>query len=162
GLRAKNLNIVMPSKIHYDLNDEYRLVIDNQSQRARTSISEDFNNMRLKVRSVLDRADHPEDMNALTFSSLFYASLPGKLAYLNIPRTPDLSAYRVMMNQATLPVATYDHDLFVFDIDPTKLKVVNKFPELYENIHIRPVVSQGVTDQRPFLMTELPFPGALS
>lgn len=162
GLRAKNLNILMRSKIHYYLNDEYRLVVDNQSQRARTSISEDFNNMMLKLLSFLDRAEDPENMNELNFYSLFYAIQPGKISYLNIPRTADLSAYRVMMNQATLPVATYDHDLFVFDIDPTKLKVVNKFPELYENIHIRPVVSQGVTDQRPFLMTELPFPGALS
>src|SRR5690606_33952494 len=51
GLRAKNLNILMRSKIHYYLNNEYRLVVDNQSQRARTSISEDFNNMLLKLLS---------------------------------------------------------------------------------------------------------------
>lgn len=162
GLRAKNLNILMRSKIHYFLNEQYRLVVDNQSQGARNGISEDFNNTMLKLISFLDREENPESMDEVKFYSLFYAIQPGKISYLNIPRTSDLAAYRVMMNQAMLPIATYEHDLFVFDIDATKLKVENKFPELYENIHIRPVVSQKITDKRPFLMTELPFPGALS
>lgn len=162
GIRAKSLSILMRSKIHYSLNQDYRLVVDNQSQGKRSGISEDFNNTMLKLLSFLDRSDEPTDVTDVNFYSLFYSIQPGKISYLNIPRTSDLMAYRLMMNQATLPVATYDHDLFVFDIDPTKLNVANKFPELYENIHIRPVVAQMVSDQRPFLMTELPFPGALS
>lgn len=162
GIRAKSLSILMRSKIHYSLNQDYRLVVDNQSQGKRSGISEDFNNTMLKLLSFLDRSDEPTDVTDVNFYSLFYSIQPGKISYLNIPRTSDLMAYRLMMNQATLPVAAYDHDLFVFDIDPTKLNVANKFPELYENIHIRPVVAQMVSDQRPFLMTELPFPGALS
>lgn len=162
GIKAKNLSILMRSKIHYSLNAEYRLVVDNQSQAKRGGISEDFNNMMLKLLSYLDRSEDPDQMTDVDFYKLFYAVQPGKISYLNIPRTSDLIAYRVMMEQATLPVATYDHDLFVFNIDPTALHVVNTYPELYEHIEIKPVVEQTVTDHRPYLTTELPLPGSLS
>ncbi|HMR20451.1 MAG TPA: hypothetical protein PKA53_14195, partial [Sphingobacterium sp.] len=162
GIKAKNLSILMRSKIHYSLNDEYRLVVDNQSHAKRGGISEDFNNMVLKLLSYLDRPEDPSQLTDVDFYKLFYGVQPGKISYLNIPRTSDLMAYRVMMDQAALPIATYDHDLFVFDINPTKLQVFNKYPALYENIAIRPVVEQIVTDYRPYLTTELPLPGALS
>jgi two-component system phosphate regulon sensor histidine kinase PhoR len=162
GIKAKNLSILMRSKIHYSLNDTYRLVVDNQSHTKRGSISEDFNNTMLKLLSYLDRAEDPTQMTDVDFYKLFYTVQPGKISYLNIPRTSDLMAYRVMMDQATLPVATYDHDLFVFDIDPIQLHVVNKYPELYEHIVIKSVVEQTVTDHKPHFTTELPLPGALS
>src|SRR5690606_13994236 len=69
---------------------------------------------------------------------------------------------QALMNRPDLQVTSYNQDLFVFDIDPRKLEITNKYPDLYENISIKPVVDQTVTDHAPYLTTELPLPGALS
>jgi len=162
GLKAKNLNVLVKSKIRYALNKEYKLIRDMQSADKRGKISEDFNNMMLKLLSYLDRSQDSLYLADLDYYKVFYGVQPGKVSYLNIPRTSDLVLYQDLMNRDHLPIMTYNHDLFVFDIDPRKLKITNKYPDLYENISIRPVVDQTVSDHAPYLTTELPLPGALS
>src|SRR5690606_8331424 len=161
-LKAKNLNVLVKSKIRYALNKDYKLTRDMQSADRRGKISEDFNNMMLKLLSYLDRSQDSLYLADLDYYKVFYGVQPGKVSYLNIPRTSDLVLYQDLMNRDHLPIMTYSHDLFVFDIDPRKLKITNKYPDLYENISIRPVVDQTVSDHAPYLTTELPLPGALS
>ncbi len=163
GLKAKDLSILVKSKIRYLLNKDYKLLIDNQTTVNRGKISEDFNNMMLKLVSYLDKSQDSLQFADLDFYKIFYGVQPGKVSYLNIPRTSDLIAYQALMNQPDLHLTSYNQDMFVFDIDPRKLKITNKYPDLYENISIKPVVEQTVTDHAPpYIATELPLPGALS
>src|SRR5690606_7006737 len=121
GLKAKNLNVLVKSKIRYALNKEYKLIRDIQSADKRGKISEDFNNMMLKLLSYLDRSQDSLYLADLDYYKVFYGVQPGKVSYLNIPRTSDLVLYQDLMNRDHLPIMTYNHDLFVFDIDPRKL-----------------------------------------
>jgi len=161
GLKAKNLSILVKSKIRYLLNQEHKLLIDNQTTN-RVKISEDFNNMMLKLVSYLDKSQDSLQLTDIDFYKVFYGVQPGKVSYLNIPRTSDLIEYQALMNRPNLQLTSYNQDLFIFDIDPRKLKINNKYPDLYEHIRIKPVVDQTVTDRAPYLRTELPLPGALS
>ncbi|NGM62916.1 HAMP domain-containing histidine kinase [Sphingobacterium sp. SGG-5] len=161
GLKAKNLSILVKTKIRYLLNQEHKLLIDNQTTN-RVKISEDFNNMMLKLISYLDKSQDSLQLTDIDFYKIFYGVQPGKVSYLNIPRTSDLIAYQALMNRPNLQLTSYNQDLFIFDIDPRKLKITNKYPDLYEHISIKPVVDQTVSDHAPYLTTELPLPGALS
>src|SRR5690606_13364937 len=140
--------ILVKSKIRYFLNREHKLLIDNQTSN-RGKISEDFNNMMLKLVSYLDKSQDSLQLADLDFYKVFYGIQPGRVSYLNIPRTSDLIAYQALMNQPDLHPTSYNQDLFIFDIDPRKLKITNKYPDLYENISINPVVDQTVSDHAP-------------
>src|SRR5690606_17976073 len=110
----------------------------------------------------LDKSQDSLQLTDIDFYKVFYGVQPGKVSYLNILRTSDLIEYQALMNRPNLQLTSYNQDLFIFDIDPRKLKINNKYPDLYEHIRIKPVVDQTVTDRAPYLRTELPLPGALS
>lgn len=93
---------------------------------------------------------------------VFYAMSAGKVSYMNIPRITDMLTYKRMMSIFDVPVMSYDQDLFMFIINPNRIKVKNVLPNLYEHITVVPIVSGNVSDQHFHLETELSLPGALS
>src|SRR5690606_17457091 len=106
GLKAKNLSILVKSKIRYLLNQEHKLLIDNQTTN-RVKISEDFNNMMLKLVSYLDKSQDSPQLTDIDFYKVFYGVQPGKVSYLNIPRTSDLIEYQALMNRPNLQLTSY-------------------------------------------------------
>ncbi|GGH15850.1 HAMP domain-containing histidine kinase [Sphingobacterium alkalisoli] len=162
GVKFNNLVISSKSSYDYYLNKDNKLISERQNIDEYRSYSDEFNNMVLKLVGYLDRVTDSIRLTDNEIYKVFYSVQPGKITYMNIPRISDLVAYKAMMGEANLPKSTYEQDMFVFSINPTKIKIVNKYPNLYEDIYIKPIVEQGVMESEPYLSTELPLPGALS
>lgn len=162
GLSFINLSISPLSVINFSLDNQNRLISKRQDEDGYRNYSDEFNNMMLKLASSLDRGVDSIKLTDNDIFRMFYTIQAGKISYLNIPRATDLAAYKAMIRDENLPKVAYEQDMFVFSIEPRKISVNNKYPNLYESISIRPVVDQYLTEESSYLKTDLPLPGALS
>ena len=162
GIRFNKLLIVSKNAFHYKLNNDNKFISSKFSSKDFREYSEDFNNMMLKFGGYLDQSNDSLKLTDNDIYKIFYAIKPGSITYLNIPRMSDIAAYRALMHQENLPKSNYEQDLFIFGIEPRKLVIKNKYPNLYENIYIKPIVDQILEQDETYLSTELPLPGALS
>lgn len=162
GIQYNNLLIYPKNVTSFQLDRENRLLSHGVSTDQRQYYMEDFNSLVLKFVGFLDRVTETTKLSDDEIYKVFYTMNAGKISYMNIPRISDLLAYKRMMSTDDSPVAQYEQDLFMFFIDPNKIKIQNVQPKLYERIEIQPIVSGSVRDQSYFLETELPLPGALS
>lgn len=162
GLRFNNLGISVRSSYNFKLNENNRFIGMHQNSDDYKKYAEDFNNMMLKLAGFLDRVSDSTKLTDNDIYKVFYTLQPGKISYLNIPRMSDIMAYKAMMRFDDLPKSDYEQDLFVFSIEPRKMVIKNKYPNLYEKIIIKPVVDQYVVENTAYMSTELALPGALS
>ena len=162
GVRFNNLGISSRNSYNFRLNEDNRFIAVHQSPDDYKIHAEDFNNMMLKLAGFLDRVSDSTKLTDNDIYKVFYTLQPGKISYLNIPRISDIMAYKAMMRFDDLPKSDYEQDLFVFAIEPRKMSIANKYPNLYEEIIIKPVVDQYVVENVAYLSTELALPGALS
>ncbi len=164
GVRFQNLLIYPRSIYSFKLNDENRLVKERISGVDNRPTSDDFNNMAIKMVNFLDVLDDSTSLSENDIYRIFYNTVPGKITYLNIPRVNTLRAYKSLMEDTismAAPVA-FDQDLFVYKVNPQKIKIVNNQPRLYENIRIKAIADPNVMEEKAFLSTDMPLAGALS
>ena len=162
SIKFNQLGIGAKTSYFFRLDKDNRFIGNKIKAEEYRDNQDDFNNMILRFGGFLDRTTDSVKLSDNDIFRIFYSIQPGKILYLNIPRMSDLTAYRGMMKQVKYPTATYDQDLFVFGIEPRKLHIENKYPNLYEKIYIKPVVDQSLRESKAYLSTELPLPGALS
>ncbi|WP_437921811.1 sensor histidine kinase [Sphingobacterium sp. LRF_L2] len=162
GIKYNHLLVYPKSVISFRLDKENRLIAQRKESNETRAYVEDFNSMVLKFVGFLDRVSDSTRMSDSDIYKVFYTLTAGKVSYMNIPRISDLLAYKRMMSSADNPIVSYDQDMFMFLINPSKIHIKNVAPNLYEKIEILPIVSGSVTDQHFYLQTELPLPGALS
>ncbi|TYP96109.1 two-component system phosphate regulon sensor histidine kinase PhoR [Sphingobacterium allocomposti] len=162
GIKYNHLLIYPKSVISFSLDAENRLVAQRKKSNETRAYVEDFNNMVLKFVGFLDRVNDSTRMSDNDIYKVFYTMSAGKVSYMNIPRISDLLAYKRMMSSADSVIVSYDQDMFLFLINPGKIKIKNVASNLYEKVEILPIVSGQVTDQQFYLQTELALPGALS
>jgi two-component system phosphate regulon sensor histidine kinase PhoR len=120
--------------------------------------------MAIKMVNFLDVLDDSTSLSENDIYRIFYNTVPGKITYLNIPRVNTLRAYKSLMDDTAsmaAPVA-FDQDLFVYKVNPQKIKIVNNQQRLYENIRIKAIADPNVMEEKAFLSTDMPLPGALS
>lgn len=162
GIKFNNL-IIHPTAIYsFRLNSENKLIVERQEKGQGLQQADDFNNTALKIVSYLDKVSDSTRLTDNEIYKVFYSMSPGKIAYMNIPRVSDLVAYKNLMLKDSLMETSYDQDLFVFKLNPARITIVNKYPNLYENINVLPIVDGTVDDTNLYLETELILPGALS
>ncbi len=164
GVRIQNLLIYPRSIFSYSLNSENKFIKQSVSAIENRSSSDDFNNMAIKMVNFLDVLDDSTSLSENDIYRIFYNTVPGKITYLNIPRVNTLRAYKSLMEDTTglaAPIA-FDQDLFVYKINPQKIKIVNNLPTLYENISIKAIADPNVMEESADLSTDMPLPGALS
>ena len=162
GVRFQNL-LIFPQTI-------YAFSLDNSNKLHRSRIdanetrptSDDFNNMAIKMVNFLDVLDDSTSLTENDIYRIFYNTVPGKITYLNIPRINTLKAYKTLMEDPDLLPVAYDQDLFVYKINPLKIKIENVQPRLFENIRILAVADPNVMEEEGDIHTEMPLPGALS
>ena len=162
GVRFQNL-LIFPQTI-------YAFSLDNSNKLHRSRIdanetrptSDDFNNMAITMVNFLDVLDDSTSLTENDIYRIFYNTVPGKITYLNIPRINTLKAYKALMEDPDLLPVAYDQDLFVYKINPLKIKIENVQPRLFENIRILAVADPNVMEEEGDIHTEMPLPGALS
>lgn len=162
GIKYNNLLVYPKSVTSFRLDVGNRLITERVHSDERRYNIEDFNSMVLKFIGFLDRVTETTSLSDDEIYKVFYTMNAGKVSYMNIPRIADLLSYKSMMSNADSPVAFYDQDLFMFFINPSKIKINNVQPNLYETIDILPIVSGSVSDESNYMETELLLPGALS
>lgn len=162
GIKYNNLLVYPKSVTSFRLDADNRLITERVHSDERRYNIEDFNSMVLKFIGFLDRVTETTSLSDDEIYKVFYTMNAGKVSYMNIPRIADLLSYKGMMSNADSPVAFYDQDLFMFFINPSKIKINNVQPNLYETIDILPIVSGSVSDESNYMETELLLPGALS
>ncbi|WDF67856.1 HAMP domain-containing sensor histidine kinase [Sphingobacterium oryzagri] len=162
GIKYNHLLVYPKSVISFELDQQNRLVAERKEANETRAYTEDFNSMVLKFVGFLDRVNDSTRMSDSDIYKVFYTLNAGKVSYMNIPRISDLLAYKRMMSTADNPIVSYDQDMFLFLINPSKIQIKNGAPNLYEKIEILPIVSGNVTDQHFYFQTELSLPGALS
>ncbi|MEJ5054743.1 sensor histidine kinase [Sphingobacterium sp. MYb382] len=162
GIKYNHLMVYPKSIISFVLNKENKFIAERKNSAGVQDYVEDFNSMVLKFVGFLDGVTDSTTMTDTDIYKVFYAMGAGKVSYMNIPRVTDLLAYKRMMLLADMPKMAYDQDLFMFVINPNRIKIKNVVPNLYEKIMVVPIVSGNVTDQRYYWETELALPNALS
>lgn len=162
GIKYNRLTIYPKNITAFHLDKENRMITESPEGSETLAYTDDFNAMVLKFVGFLDRVNESTSLSNDDIYRVFYALNPGKVSYMNIPRISDLLNYKHMMLVPDSNVVSYDQDMFIFLVDPSKIQIKNTALNLYENIEILPIVSGSVSDQNFYLQTEMPLPGALS
>lgn len=163
GVRFLNNLLIHPkSIISFGLDSEYRLTAQSRFEEGNQPFWDDFNNMAIRLYGYLDKVDESTTLTEDEIYRVFYSFSPGKIAYLNIPRVNDLLAYKTLIANPGLPDFFFEQDMFIFQIDPLKIRINNTRPRYYENISIVPLTDPSAMEEKQYYTTELPLPGALS
>lgn len=162
GVRFQNLLIFPQSIYSFKLDERNRLLRNRIDETENRPTSDDFNNMAIKMVNFLDVLDDSTSLTENDIYRIFYNTVPGKVTYLNIPRVSTLRAYKTLMEDTVTNDVAYDQDLFVYKINPAKIKIENVQPRLYEKINVLAIADPNLTDEEGFISTEMPLPGALS
>ncbi|MDM1047106.1 sensor histidine kinase [Sphingobacterium hotanense] len=162
GVRFQNLLIFPQSIYSFKLDERNRLLRNRIDETENRPTSDDFNNMAIKMVNFLDVLDDSTSLTENDIYRIFYNTVPGKVTYLNIPRVSTLRAYKTLMEDTVTNDVAYDQDLFVYKINPAKIKIENVQPRLYEKINVLAIADPNLTEEEGFISTEMPLPGALS
>jgi len=126
------------------------------------NVGSDFNPMAFKLVRFIDQLDTAAVPTQEQLFTNFSIVLSNKITYLNIPRREDLKMYKEMMQRKLNPSPVYQQDMLVFHLDPSKIKLVNTRPLLYQNIRIVPLTYDPIDVSDENMNTEIALPGAFS
>ena len=121
---------------------------------------EDFNNMAIKFAAFISVADTTRPVNKDEIFSTFYSIMPGKISYMTLPSKGEVACFKEILESKGEQDAVYQQDIVTFYLNPTRLKIHNSHPQLYQNIEIKPVFYESVDENT--MRTEISLPGALS
>ncbi|MCO4293472.1 HAMP domain-containing histidine kinase [Solitalea sp. MAHUQ-68] len=131
-----------------------------------TIVETDFSSALLKFVSYVEQVDTNRIPDNSQIFNNFYTISDNKVSFLNVPRRQEIRIYKEFFNtteQAQAPSALYEQDLVVFHLDPTRLKIENVNPQLYQHIMIKSFMFDSLsTDQRHYYTTGISLPGAFS
>ncbi|MCL7989261.1 HAMP domain-containing histidine kinase [Sphingobacterium sp. lm-10] len=163
GVRYRD-NLLFHSKaiISFGLDSDYRLRSNSNFQEKPDPYGGDFNNAAIKFFDYIAKVNESTTLTEDEIYRVFYSFSPGKIGYLNIPRISDLLLYKALLLNDSLPDAFFEQDMFLFRINPQKLRLRNTQPRYYEKISITPLTDPAAMEEKTFYTTELPLPGALS
>ena len=162
GVRFQNLQILPRFIFNFHLDNQHRLVKQQVTENINKPSSDDFNNMAIRMVNFLNILDDSTSLTENDIYRIFYNTVPGKITYLNIPRVNTLRSYKMLMDDTTSANITYDQDLFVYKINPQKIKIINTQDRLYEKVRILSITDPNVIEEEALYSTEMPLPGALS
>ncbi|MVZ66458.1 GHKL domain-containing protein [Sphingobacterium sp. DK4209] len=162
GVRFQNLLIFPQSIYSFKLDNQNKLLRNRIDATVNRPTSDDFNNMAIKMVNFLDVLDDSTSLTENDIYRIFYNTVPGKVTYLNIPRVNTLRAYKTLMEDTITTAVAYDQDLFVYKINPAKIKIENVQPRLFEKISVLAIADPNLTEEEGYIRTEMALPGALS
>jgi two-component system phosphate regulon sensor histidine kinase PhoR len=121
----------------------------------------DFIEMAAKLRNYIAFSDTTRAPSQDETYKTFWSVKPNKITYTNTLRPLDVKNYRELL-RGKMVSAPYKQNMMTFYLDPVLLKVKNTHHELYQHVSIQPVVYDPIDNDGNKLITEAPFPGALS
>lgn len=123
---------------------------------------ESFNELALKLYTYVHKLDTARMPSQESLFSNFSAIKPNRIDYFNIPRFEDLKVYKRMIREKLAANPIYQQDMFSFELDPGKLKIVNIRPLLYQVVRIEPITYDPVETSEDYITGEITLGGAFS
>lgn len=165
GIAVRNLGIGIKNIYRFGKNipaDSVVIYESKKSGRLSLSNADEFNSIGLKLAAFIESADTTRNVNNEVIFKTFYNVSSGRISYMNVPRRQEISAFQEIMNSPGKTSPVYEQDLFSFELNPHKLKIVNKHPSLYQNISIEELSFSNILENPHYLNTTIPLSGAFS
>ncbi|UKJ07387.1 sensor histidine kinase [Solitalea lacus] len=166
GLTKDHFSAEFKSIHKYQRNSQPELLYSRKKEvyNYPPSVETDFSSAMLKFISYVEQVDTNRIPDNSQIFNNFYTINDSKVSFLNVPRRQELSVYKDFFKPGSQPPSpTYEQDLVVFHLDPTKLKIENVNPQLYQNILIKSFMFDSLsTDTKHFYTTGISLPGAFS
>ena len=165
GIAVRNLGIGIKSvyKFGKKVPPGSRVIYDSRKPgKLSLSNADEFNNIGLKMAAFIESADTTKNVSNETIFRTFYSISPNRISYMNVPRRQEISAFQEIMNNPNKEYPVYEQDLFSFELNPHKLKIINRHPNLYQNISIEELSFESIFENPNYLNTGMPLPGAFS
>ncbi|MGV3704918.1 MAG: sensor histidine kinase [Arcticibacter sp.] len=139
----------------------------NFSRRSANSLAsggslDEFKNIAAKFALYVQSMEGNKPLQSADFISIFYHVTHNRITFMNIPREEDMLTYRDLMLKDQEESPVFQQDIVSFILDPEKLHVRNTHRELYQYIHITPIVYESLNTDPDLLNTELPLTGAFA
>jgi len=123
---------------------------------------EDFNAASFKLANFVKTLDTSKVPNPEVLFGNFTNIQANRIDYFNIPSFEILKVYkRMMMNKLDLqPV--YQQDMLSFKLDPSKIKIKNTRPLLYQKVRIEPISYDPLDTSSEYITGEITLGGPFS
>lgn len=123
---------------------------------------ENFNELALKLYTFIHKLDTTKMPTQEDLFSNFSNIKPNRIDYFNIPRFEDLKVYRQMITKKLPSEPVYQQDMLSFELDPSKIKIRNNRPLLYQSVRIEPVTYDPLETSSEYETGEITLGGPFS
>ena len=123
---------------------------------------ENFNELALKLYTFIHKLDTTKMPTQEDLFSNFSNIKPNRIDYFNIPRFEDLKVYRQMITKKLPSEPVYEQDMLSFELDPSKIKIRNNRPLLYQSVRIEPVTYDPLETSSEYETGEITLGGPFS
>ncbi len=140
GLNYGDLSIGMKNVYQFGKSvprDSVKLFGENEVRN--NADLEDFNAASFKLGNFVKTLDTTNVPSQEEFFSNFTNIRPNRIDYFNIPSLEILKVYKRMMMAKLDLQPIYQQDMLSFQLDPSKIKIKNTRPLLYQKIKIEPI-----------------------
>lgn len=166
GIRASNLAIG-PTAVYQFSRDRHPdsvLLFKRNHPTGSFSLKtgDEFNKMAIKFSGFIEQVDTTKVLSDDDRFSVFYSITSRKITYMNIPRREEISIYQDLMNRPQAYSPEYQSDMMTFYLEPSKLRIRNTNPALYERISIKPLVYESLDNDVELVVNDLPLSGPFS
>lgn len=134
----------------------------NENEGRNYTEAEDFNALGIKLINFVQKLDTANVPSQDKLFSYFANIRSNKIDYFNIPSPELLKTYKRMVSEKLDSEPVYQQDLLSFELDPSKIKVKNTRPLLYQNIRIEPITYDPLDASSEYITGEIALPGAFS
>ncbi|MGF1923433.1 MAG: sensor histidine kinase [Bacteroidia bacterium] len=163
GVNYGNVSIIMKNVFQFGKQipkDSVKLFGENEVRNDANL--EDFNKVAVKLGTFIKVLDTTRLPSPEALFSNFTNIQSNRIDYFNIPSFEILKVYkRMMMNKLDLqPV--YQQDMLSFKLDPSKIRIRNTRPLLYQNVRIEPISYDPLDTSSEYITGEITLGGPFS
>jgi two-component system phosphate regulon sensor histidine kinase PhoR len=165
GLRFSNFSVGIKKLYQFGkgIDKKNRLIFDGKRPGSLSlSSGDEFNKISLKLASFIETADTTKALTSEQIFRVFYSIVNNKISYMNIPRRDDIKIYQDLMFKKSTKSPFYEQDVFTFELNSSKLKIVNNHPQLYQYINIKPLSYDPILEKPNLITTDIALPGPFS
>ncbi|MCZ4242765.1 sensor histidine kinase [Pedobacter punctiformis] len=136
--------------------------IYSEENRKSFDVNSDFNPMALQLLSYIGRLDTAKVPGQEELFTNFSVVASNKITYLNIPSFEELKVYKEMLHKKLPQSPVYKLGMFVFQLDPSKIKIINTKPSLFQSIQVQALTYDPINISDENMTTEIALPNAFS
>ena len=120
---------------------------------------EDFAALSLKMLTFVQKLDTTKVPSQEVLFSNFSNIRTNRIDYFNIPSLELLKTYKKMLSYKLDSDPVYQQDMLSFELDPSKIKIENSRPLLYQHVRIEPITYDPLDTSSDYITGEITLGG---